>query len=100
MLFAVSNRHNGRIISAAAQVVNIWPVTHGARPGYTGCGPVRLSIDGGETGMVTSLIVVAGIGFTLLVINAVFLGIIYFAQRKVSAVAGWPTVTGLSLIHI
>ena len=34
------------------------------------------------------------ISFVLLILNAVFLGIIYFMRRKMAAVSQWPSTMG------
>ncbi len=44
--------------------------------------------------MLENLLVIGGLGFVFIVTNAVFLGILYFTQRKVNAIAKWPSVMG------
>ena len=44
--------------------------------------------------MLENLLIVGGLGFVFIVTNAVFLGILYFTQRKVNAIAKWPSVMG------
>jgi len=41
-----------------------------------------------------NLMIVGGLGFAFIVVNAVFLGIIYFTRRKMDAVAKWSYVMG------
>ncbi len=41
------------------------------------------------------IIVVGAILFVLVVLNAIFLGILYFMRRKVSQVSGWPSTQGV-----
>jgi hypothetical protein len=40
------------------------------------------------------LMLIGGLGLIFIVLNAVFLGILYFTQRKMNAVAKWPYVMG------
>lgn len=40
------------------------------------------------------LLTVGIIGFVLLILNAVFLGIIFFMRRKMAAVSQWPSTMG------
>ncbi len=40
------------------------------------------------------LMVFGILGFVFVILNAVFLGIIYFTQRKVKAMAEWPSTMG------
>ena len=40
------------------------------------------------------LMLIGGLGIIFIVLNAVFLGILYFTQRKMNAVAKWPYVMG------
>ncbi len=42
----------------------------------------------------TTLIVIAAIAFAMLVFNAIFIGIIFFTQRKAKQSQDWPTTTG------
>ena len=42
----------------------------------------------------TTLLTVVIIGFVLLILNAVFLVVIYFMRRKMAAVSQWPSVMG------
>ena len=42
----------------------------------------------------TLLLTVGIIGFVLLILNAVFLGVIYFMRRKMAAVSQWPSTMG------
>jgi uncharacterized protein DUF3592 len=42
----------------------------------------------------TLLLTVGIIGFVLLILNAVFLGVIYFMRRKMSQVSQWPSTMG------
>lgn len=45
--------------------------------------------------MVATNILVAGIiGFVLIILNAVFLGVIFFMRRKMAAVSQWPSTMG------
>jgi hypothetical protein len=45
--------------------------------------------------MKTDLLLTIGIvGFVLLLLNAIFLGIIFFMQRKMAAVPQWPSTLG------
>ena len=45
--------------------------------------------------MRTELLLTVGIvGFVLLILNAVFLGIIFFMRRKMAAVSQWPSTMG------
>ncbi len=41
-----------------------------------------------------SLMIVGGLGFAFIIVNAVFLGILYFTRRKMDAVAKWSYVMG------
>jgi hypothetical protein len=48
-----------------------------------------------NTGTVLESLMTLGIiGFIFIVVNAVFLGILYFTRRKMDAVAKWPYVMG------
>jgi len=40
------------------------------------------------------LLTVGTIGFVLLILNAVFLGVIFFMRRKMAAVSQWPSTMG------
>lgn len=40
------------------------------------------------------LLAVGTIGFVLLILNAVFLGVIFFMRRKMAAVSQWPSTMG------
>jgi len=42
----------------------------------------------------TSILVIGIIGFVLIILNAIFLGVIYFMRRKMSAVSQWPSTMG------
>jgi uncharacterized protein DUF3592 len=42
----------------------------------------------------TLLLKVGIIGFVLFILNAVFLGVIYFMRRKMAAVSQWPSTMG------
>ena len=42
----------------------------------------------------TLLLTVGIIGFVLLILNAVFLGVIYFMRRKMAVVSQWPSTMG------
>jgi len=42
----------------------------------------------------TNILVIGIIGFVLLILNAIFLGIIYFMRRKMAAVSQWPSTMG------
>jgi len=42
----------------------------------------------------TLLLTVGIIGFVLLILNAVFLGVIFFMRRKMAAVSQWPSTMG------
>ena len=44
--------------------------------------------------MATSVLVIGIVGFVFLVLNAVFLGIIFFMRRKMAAVSQWPSTMG------
>lgn len=45
--------------------------------------------------MNTDLLLTVGIvGFVLLILNAIFLGIIFFMRRKMAAVSQWPSTLG------
>jgi hypothetical protein len=45
--------------------------------------------------MKTDLIItMASIGCVLLILNAVFLGIIFFTRRKMATISGWPSTMG------
>ena len=49
--------------------------------------------------MRTELLLTVGIiGFVLLILNAVFLGIIFFMRRKMAAVSQWPSTMGTVLM--
>ena len=41
-----------------------------------------------------NLIIIGGLGLVFIILNAVFLGILYFTQRKVKAIAQWPSTMG------
>ncbi|MCI0555927.1 MAG: DUF3592 domain-containing protein [Anaerolineae bacterium] len=41
-----------------------------------------------------SLLVIGILGFVLLILNAVFLGVIFFMHRKMAAVSQWPSTIG------
>ena len=41
-----------------------------------------------------TLLVIGIIGFVLLILNGVFLGIIFFMRRKMAAVSKWPSTLG------
>ena len=41
-----------------------------------------------------SLIVIGILAFVLLILNAVFLGVIFFMRRKMAAVSQWPSTMG------
>ena len=45
----------------------------------------------------TLLLTVGIIGFVLLILNVVFLGVIYFMRRKMAAVSQWPSTMGTVL---
>ena len=47
-----------------------------------------------NTGTVENLMILGGLGFAFIVVNAVFLGILYFTRRKMDAVAKWPYIMG------
>jgi hypothetical protein len=40
------------------------------------------------------ILTIAGIGLIFILMNAVFLGILFFTQRKVSAINNWPSIPG------
>lgn len=42
----------------------------------------------------TTLIVVGAIGFSLILVNSILLGNIFFTQRKASAARNWPSAAG------
>jgi len=42
----------------------------------------------------TNILVIGIIGFVLLILNAVFLGVIFFMRRKIAAVGQWPSTMG------
>ena len=42
----------------------------------------------------TVLLTVGIIGFVLLILNTIFLGVIYFMRRKMAAVSQWPSTMG------
>jgi len=42
----------------------------------------------------TNILVIGIIGFVLLILNAVFLGVIFFMRRKMAAVSQWPSTMG------
>lgn len=44
--------------------------------------------------MATSVLVIGIVGFVFLILNAVFLGIIFFMRRKMAAVSQWPSTMG------
>ena len=45
--------------------------------------------------MVTTNIIVVGIiGFVLIILNAVFLGVIFFMRRRMATVSQWPSTLG------
>ena len=45
--------------------------------------------------MTTTLLLTVGIiGFVLLILNAIFLGVIYFMRQKMAAVSQWPSTMG------
>lgn len=44
------------------------------------------------------LLAVGIIGFVLLILNAIFLGIIFFMRRKMAAVSQWPSTMGTVLM--
>lgn len=44
--------------------------------------------------MATNLLGTLIIGFVLLILNAVFLGVIYFMRKKMAAVSQWPSTMG------
>jgi len=44
------------------------------------------------------LLTVGIIGFVLLILNAVFLGIIYFMRRRMAVVSQWPSTMGTVVI--
>lgn len=49
--------------------------------------------------MNTELLLTVGIiGFVLLILNAIFLGIIFFMRRKMAAVSQWPSTMGTVLM--
>ena len=48
--------------------------------------------------MATNILVVGIIAFVLIILNAVFLGIIYFMRRKMAAVSSWPSTMGTVLM--
>ena len=48
--------------------------------------------------MNTLLLIVGIIGFVFLILNAVFLGIIFFMRRKMAAVSQWPSTMGTVVI--
>ena len=41
-----------------------------------------------------SLLVIGIVGFVLVILNAVFLGVIFFMRRKMAAVSQWPSTMG------
>lgn len=44
--------------------------------------------------MSTSLLVIGVIGFVLIVLNVVLLGVIFFMRRRMAAVSQWPSAMG------
>jgi hypothetical protein len=44
------------------------------------------------------LIVIGSIGFVILILNAIFLGIIFSTRRKMTAVTQWPSTLGTVLM--
>lgn len=42
----------------------------------------------------TNILVIGIIGFVLLILNAMFLGVIFFMRRKMAAVSQWPSTMG------
>jgi hypothetical protein len=42
----------------------------------------------------TFLLTVGIIGFVLIILNAIFLGVIYFMRKKMAAVSQWPSTMG------
>ena len=44
--------------------------------------------------MATNILVVGILGFVLLILNAIFLGVIFFMRRKMSQVSQWPSTMG------
>jgi hypothetical protein len=44
------------------------------------------------------LLIVGILGFVLLILNAIFLGIIFFMRRKMAAVSQWPSTMGTVLM--
>jgi len=44
--------------------------------------------------MATNILVVGIIGFVLLILNVIFLGVIFFMRRKMSQVSQWPSTMG------
>ena len=44
--------------------------------------------------MNTTILVTAILGFVLLILNVIFLAIIYFMRRKMAAVSQWPSTMG------
>ncbi|HET9913316.1 MAG TPA: DUF3592 domain-containing protein [Anaerolineales bacterium] len=47
---------------------------------------------------IETLIIVGSVGFTILVLNAIFLGIIFSTRRKMTAVSQWPSTMGTVLM--
>jgi hypothetical protein len=41
-----------------------------------------------------SLLVIGILGLVLIILNAVFLGVIFFMRRKMAAVSQWPSTMG------
>lgn len=52
----------------------------------------------GDTVNTELLIVISSIGFVILVLNAIFLGIIFSTRRKMAAVSRWPSTLGTVLM--
>lgn len=44
--------------------------------------------------MSTNLLVIGILAFVLLILNAIFLGVIFFMRRKMTAVSQWPSMMG------
>lgn len=42
----------------------------------------------------TNILVIGIIGLVLIILNAIFLGVIYFMRRKMAAVSQWPSTMG------
>lgn len=45
-----------------------------------------------------TIIVIVVVGGVLILLNAIFLGIIFFTQRRVNTVGKWPTTTGTIIL--